>query len=257
MGEAILALPSSSHQEISCCHCSHVPSICSVICCVIQEYAFTLSVTHISITHSDALNWRAYYSKAQPRSLTGASPAIFISESNFVWDHENLVFLLCLCLWCEVWEGTSEGLFLPVVVIFIESLKVQSLRCCFYTCSRLSSIVPFLPKCSRSHPHFPTCLSSGECIAWAHHSLVDANRQDILETLLIAVSSGGYKCCKPQDFTKHFWQLQIKEKSTLVTVTGFHGLYLIVGCAFIIILYLYQLRCHCIFFNHHCIFDVF
>ena len=39
-------------------------------------------------------------------------------------------------------------------------------------------------------------LSSGVCMAWAHHSLADGNRQDILETL-IAVSSGdsgGYYC---------------------------------------------------------------
>ncbi|ELR60605.1 hypothetical protein M91_10690, partial [Bos mutus] len=63
----------------------------------------------------------------------------------------------------------------------------------------------------------------------AHHSLVDGNRQNILETLLIEVSSGGYNCCKPQDFTKHFLQPQIKEKSTLVTVTGFRGLYVIMG----------------------------
>ena len=163
MGEAILALPSSRHHEVSYCHCSHVPWICSVICCVIQEYAFTLSMTHISITHSNTLNRCASYSKSQPRCLIGASPAIVISESNFVWDHENSVFLLCLCLWREVWEGTSEGLLLPIVVICIESLKVESLRCFFYTCTRLSSNMPFLPKRSRSHFHFPTCLSSVLC----------------------------------------------------------------------------------------------
>ena len=150
MGEAILALPNSSHHEISYCHCSHVPWICSVICCVIQEYAFTLSITHISITHSDALNQCSSYSKSQPPCLIGASPAIVKSESNFVWDHENSVFLLCLCLWWEVWEGTSEGFFIPVVLIFIESLKVDLLRCYFYTCTGLSSNMPFLPKCSTS-----------------------------------------------------------------------------------------------------------
>ncbi|ELR48923.1 hypothetical protein M91_07667, partial [Bos mutus] len=63
----------------------------------------------------------------------------------------------------------------------------------------------------------------------AHYSLVDGNRQDILETLLIAVSSGGYNCCKPQDFTKHILKPQMKEKSTFMTVTGFHGLYVIMG----------------------------
>ena len=150
MGEAILALPSSRHHEVSYCHCSHVPWIFSVICHVIQEYAFTLSVTHTSVTHSNALNRCASYSKSQPLWLIGASAATVISESNFVWDHENSVFWLCSCLWREVWEGTSEGLFLPVVVICIESLKVESPRCCFYTCTRLSSNMPFLPKCSRS-----------------------------------------------------------------------------------------------------------
>ena len=168
MGEAILALPSRSPHEVSSCHCSHVSWICSVICCVIQEYAFTLSTTHTSITHSDALNQCASYSKSQPRCLIGASPAIVTSESDFVWDRENSVFLLCLCLWREVWEGTSEGLFLPVVVICIESLKVESRRCCFYTCARLSSNMPFLPKCSRNHSHFPTRLSS---VLWSMYGL--------------------------------------------------------------------------------------
>lgn len=186
----------------------------------------------------------------QPQCLIGASSAIVISESNFVWDHENSVFLLCLCLWREVWEGTSESLFLPVIVICIESLKVESLRCCFYTCTRLSSNRHFLPKCTRSHFHFLTCLSSvlWVCIAWAHHSLVDGNRQDILETLLIAISSGDYNCCRPQDFTKHILQPQIKEKSTLVTVTGFHGLYVIMGFAFIIILFLIPSKMSLYFF---------
>ena len=161
MGEAILALPSSRHHEVSYCHCSHVPWICSVI----QEYAFTLSITHISITHSDALNQCSSYSKSQPPCLIGASPAIVKSESNFVWDHENSVFLLCLCLWREVWEGTSESLFLPVIVICIESLKVESLRCCFYTCTRLSSNMPFSLSAVEV---FPTCLSS---VLWSMYCL--------------------------------------------------------------------------------------
>ena len=84
MGEASLALPNSSYHEISCCHCGHVPSICSVIFCVIQEYAFTLSVTHISVMHSDALNRRASSCKAQPQCLIGAPLSIVISESNFL-----------------------------------------------------------------------------------------------------------------------------------------------------------------------------
>ena len=238
MGEAILALPNSSHHEISCCHCSHVPSICSVIFCVIQEYAFTLSVKRISITHSDALNRRASSSKAQPRCLIGASPAIFISESNFVWDHENSVILLCLCLWREVWEGTSEGLFLPVVVIFIEPLKVSSLRWCFYTCTRLSSNMPFLPQCSRSHPHFPTCLSS---VLWRMYCLSSAQPGrykssgysrnpfacSLFRRLQVLQTSGFYKA------------LFTTSDEGEVNTRDSHGLCLIVGCAFIIILFLY------------------
>lgn len=126
------------------------------------------------------------------------------------------------------WSG------LPFPSPCIESFKVPSLRCGFDTCTRLSSNMPFLPKCSRSHPHFPTCLSSE---LWSMYCLSSPERQDILETLLTAVSSGGCKCFTPQDFTKHFLQPQLEEKSTLVTVTGFHGLDLIMGCAFIIIVF--------------------
>ena len=144
---------------------------------------------------------------------------------------------LCLCLLWEVWEGTSEGLFLPLIVICVESLQVESLRCCFYTCTRLSSNMPFPLSAVEIIPtsQHVCLLSSGVCIAWAHHSLVGGNRQNILEPLFIAVSSGGYNCCKPQNFTKRCLQPQ---KSTLVTATGFHGLHVIVGFAFIIILFL-------------------
>ena len=55
-----------------------------VLFAVIHEYAFTLSITHISITYSGALNWCASYSKSQLRCLIGDSLAIVISESNFV-----------------------------------------------------------------------------------------------------------------------------------------------------------------------------
>ena len=129
-----------------------------------------------------------------------------------MWDYENSVFLLCFCLWREVWAGTFEGLFIPVILIFIKSLKVESLRCCFYTCcTRLSSNMPFSLSAVEV---FSTCLSSvlWSMYAWAHHSLVDGNRQDILETIFIAVSSGGYNCCKPQEFTKHFLPPQMKDK---------------------------------------------
>ena len=85
-----------------------------------------------------------------------------------MWDYENSVFLLCFCLLREVWAGTFEGLFIPVILIFIKSLKVESLRCCFYTCTRLSSNRHFLPKCTRSHFHFLTCLSS---VLWSMYCL--------------------------------------------------------------------------------------
>ena len=169
---------------------------------------------------------------------------------NFVWDRENSVFLLCLCLWWEVWEGSSEGLFLSVVIIFIESLRfnhwvVASTLVLGWvaTCPFSLSAVEVIPTSQHA------CLLSSEvCIAWAHHSLADGNCQDILENVFIAVSSGGYNCCKLQDFTKHYLQPQMKEKSTLVTVTGFHGLYMIVGFAFIVILFLIPTKMSLYFF---------
>ena len=141
----------------------------------------------------------------------------------------------------EVWEGTSEGLFLPVVVIFIEPLKISSPRCCFYTCARLSSNMPFLPKCSRSHWHFQTCLSS---VLWSmcclsspqpgRWKLSGYSRNSfyysLFRRLQVLQTSGFYKALLTTS--------DEVEVNTLVTVTGFHGLYLIVGCAFIFILFL-------------------
>ena len=82
-----------------------------------------------------------------------------------MWDYENSVFLLCFCLLWEVWAGTFEGLFIPVILIFIKSLKVESLRCCFYTCTRLSSNMPFSLSAVEV---FPTCLSS---VLWSMYCL--------------------------------------------------------------------------------------
>ena len=53
----------------------------------------------------------------------------------------------------------------PVILIFIKSLKVESLRCCFYTCTRLSSNMPFSLSAVEV---FSTCLSS---VLWSMYCL--------------------------------------------------------------------------------------
>ena len=145
------------------------------------------------------------------------------------------MFSLCLCLWWEeVWEGASEGLFIPVFLICMESLKIESPRCCFCTCTRLSSNIPFLPKCSRRLSSVfwsMYCLSSPQPSRWKS-SGYSGNPLDfsLLRRLPLLQTSGFYHALLTTSDEGY--------KSTLVTATGFHGLSMIVGFAFIIILFL-------------------
>ncbi|TEA32649.1 hypothetical protein DBR06_SOUSAS32010006, partial [Sousa chinensis] len=82
----------------------------------------------------------------------------------------------------------------------------------------------------------------------AHHSLVDGNCKNILQTVFIAICVGV-----------HFTLLQASEhykapfpvsdgvyRSTFFIATGFHGLCMIIGSCFLIICFLHELKFHCI-----------
>lgn len=95
-------------------------------------------------------------------------------------------------------------------------------------------------------------LASGVTITWAHHSLIESNRKQTIQALLITILLGIY-----------FTLLQISEYfeapftisdgiygSAFFITTGFHGLHVIIGSTFLITCLICQLLYH-FTSNHH------
>nr|WDA98152.1 cytochrome c oxidase subunit III [Macaca mulatta]WDA98165.1 cytochrome c oxidase subunit III [Macaca mulatta]WDA98178.1 cytochrome c oxidase subunit III [Macaca mulatta]WDA98191.1 cytochrome c oxidase subunit III [Macaca mulatta]WDA98204.1 cytochrome c oxidase subunit III [Macaca mulatta] len=95
-------------------------------------------------------------------------------------------------------------------------------------------------------------LASGVTITWAHHSLMNNDRKQTIQALLITILLGIY-----------FTLLQISEYfeapftisdgiygSTFFLTTGFHGLHVIIGSTFLFICFIRQLLHH-FTSNHH------
>lgn len=95
-------------------------------------------------------------------------------------------------------------------------------------------------------------LASGVSITWAHHSLIEGNRNPMLQALFITIALGVY-----------FTLLQASEYyeapftisdgvygSTFFVATGFHGLHVIIGSTFLIVCFFRQLKYH-FTSNHH------
>ena len=122
--------------------------------------------------------------------------------------------------------------------------------------------MPFLPKCSRSHSHFPTCLSS---VLWSMYCLsspqpgrwkssgYSGNPFDcsLFRRLQLVQTSGFYKALFT---TSDEGEVNTRDSHRLPWPVHDHGL-----CFHNHPVFLYQLRCHCsfFFFNYHFIFDVF
>ena len=111
--------------------------------------------------------------------------------------------------------------------------------------------MPFLPKCSRSHSHFPTCLSS---VLWSMYCLsspqpgrwkssgYSGNPFDcsLFRRLQLLQTSGFYKALFT---TSDEGEVNTRDSHRLLWPVRDHGL-----CFHNHPVFLYQLRCHCSFF---------
>nr|AMW67909.1 cytochrome c oxidase subunit III [Coniopteryx sp. YW-2016] len=95
-------------------------------------------------------------------------------------------------------------------------------------------------------------LSSGITITWAHHSLMNQNYTQTIQGLLLTVLLGLY-------FTilqgYEYWEapFTISDSvygSTFFMATGFHGIHVIIGSIFILIMLMRQINWH-FSHNHH------
>nr|AFA46263.1 cytochrome c oxidase subunit III [Cercopithecus wolfi] len=215
--------------------------------------------------------------KPSPWPLTGALSALLMTSGLVMWFHFYSTTLLTLSLltttltlyqwWRDVVrESTYQGhhtlsvqknlRYGMVLFIISEIFFFTGFFWAFYHSSLAptphlgghwppTGIIPLNPL---EVPLLNTSvlLASGVTITWAHHSLLNKNRKQMTQALLITILLGIY-----------FTLLQISEYfeapftisdgiygSTFFIATGFHGLHVIIGSTFLFICLTRQLLHH-------------
>nr|AFA46315.1 cytochrome c oxidase subunit III [Cercopithecus denti] len=215
--------------------------------------------------------------KPSPWPLTGALSALLMTSGLVMWFHFYSITLLMLSLltttltlyqwWRDVVrESTYQGhhtlsvqknlRYGMVLFIISEIFFFTGFFWAFYHSSLAptphlgghwppTGIIPLNPL---EVPLLNTSvlLASGVTITWAHHSLLNKNRKQMTQALLITILLGTY-----------FTLLQISEYfeapftisdgiygSTFFIATGFHGLHVIIGSTFLFICLTRQLLHH-------------
>nr|AFA46276.1 cytochrome c oxidase subunit III [Cercopithecus wolfi elegans] len=215
--------------------------------------------------------------KPSPWPLTGALSALLMTSGLVMWFHFYSITLLMLSLltttltlyqwWRDVVrESTYQGhhtlsvqknlRYGMVLFIISEIFFFTGFFWAFYHSSLAptphlgghwppTGIIPLNPL---EVPLLNTSvlLASGVTITWAHHSLLNKNRKQMTQALLITILLGIY-----------FTLLQISEYfeapftisdgiygSTFFIATGFHGLHVIIGSTFLFICLTRQLLHH-------------
>nr|YP_010625978.1 cytochrome c oxidase subunit III [Parainocellia braueri]WBK02724.1 cytochrome c oxidase subunit III [Parainocellia braueri] len=218
-----------------------------------------------------------------PWPLTGALGALITVSGMIMWFHQfnnNLLFLgnLILILTMIQWwrditrESTYQGLHtMPVIngmrygmILFIisEVFFFVSFFWAFFHSSLSPAIEigsmwppkginPFNPM---QIPLLNTVilLSSGLTVTWAHHSILENNYNQAIQSLFFTVILGIYFTML-QAYEYYEASFTISDAvygSTFFMATGFHGLHVIIGTTFLIICLLRQISSH-FSSNHH------
>nr|QLF99429.1 cytochrome c oxidase subunit III [Mammut americanum]QLF99494.1 cytochrome c oxidase subunit III [Mammut americanum] len=218
-----------------------------------------------------------------PWPLTGALSALLMTSGLIMWFHYHSGIILILGLMTNIltmfqwWrdvirEGTFQGHHTPIVqkglrygmILFIvsEVLFFTGFFWAFYHSSlapapELGSYWPpagIYPLNPLEVPLLNTSvlLASGVTITWAHHSLMEGNRKNMLQALLITILLGAYFTLL-QIFEYYEASFTISDGiygSTFFVTTGFHGLHVIIGSTFLLICFIRQLEFH-FTSNHH------
>ena len=81
-------------------------------------------------------------------------------------------------------------------------------------------------------------LLSGTTVTWAHHALLENNRKDLATGLLCTVLLGGFfSLCQGFEYSHAAFGLKDgKYAATFFLATGFHGLHVMIGTAFLAVM---------------------
>nr|AVW86155.1 cytochrome c oxidase subunit 3 [Panthalis oerstedi] len=80
-------------------------------------------------------------------------------------------------------------------------------------------------------------LASGVTVTWAHHSLIEANRQESAQALALTVALGIYFTALQamEYFEAPFTIADSVYGSSFFVATGFHGLHVLIGSSFLLV----------------------
>ena len=135
------------------------------------------------------------------------------------------------------------------LILYWIFLRILSLKSCPYTRTR-RLLTP-----SRHSPLNPlevpllntsVLLASGVSITWAHHSLIEGNRNHILQALFITIALGVYFTLlqASEYYEAPFTISDAVYGSIFFVATGFHGLHVIIRSTFLIVCFFRQLKFH-------------
>nr|YP_009503078.1 cytochrome c oxidase subunit III [Anomalurus pelii]ASM91417.1 cytochrome c oxidase subunit 3 [Anomalurus pelii] len=212
-----------------------------------------------------------------PWPLTGALSAFLLTSGLALWFHFNLTTVLIMGMlanlmtmyqwWRDVvrestYQGhhtfnVQKGLRYGMILFIIsEVLFFTGFFWAFYHSSLApthdlggswppTGIIPLNPL---EVPLLNTSvlLASGVSITWAHHSLMQENRTQMIQALSITIILGLYFTLlqTSEYFETPFTISDGIYGSTFFMATGFHGLHVIIGSTFLIVCLLRQLTYH-------------
>nr|AVP25664.1 cytochrome c oxidase subunit III [Oreophryne sp. TNHC-GDC 18615] len=218
-----------------------------------------------------------------PWPLTGAASAFLLASGLETWFHFNITLLMTLGLiltlltmlqwWRDVVrEATFQGHHTQPVqkglrygmILFISSevLFFMGFFWAFYNASlapapnvgecwpptAISPLNPFeVPLLNTA-----VLLASGVSVTWAHHSIMQSDRKQATQALTLTILLGSYFTIL-QAMEYHDAPFTIADGiygSTFFVATGFHGLHVIIGSAFLFACLLRQYNFH-FTFQHH------
>lgn len=221
--------------------------------------------------------------ETSPWPLTGSLGALFLTSGLTAWFHTYSPIILFIALtililtiiqwWRDIIrEATFLGfhtsfvskgirwgiiLFITSEVLFFfaffwaffhRSLAPTTELGCVWPPTGISALNPFaVPLLNTA-----VLLASGVSVTWAHHRLMEGNRNSALQGLFLTVLLGVY-------FTflqaGEYWEtsFSIADRvygSTFFVATGFHGLHVLIGSSFLAVC-LYRIFDNHFSINHH------
>nr|ACU00384.1 cytochrome c oxidase subunit III [Cryptobranchus alleganiensis] len=218
-----------------------------------------------------------------PWPITGAIAALLLTSGLAMWFHYKSViilltgFVIMIMTMFQWWrdivrEGTFQGHHTAPVqkglrygmILFITSeiFFFLGFFWAFYNSSLAPTIemgecwppIGIMPLDPFEVPLLNTAvlLASGVTVTWAHHSIIQGDRKEALQSLLFTIFLGLYFTALQamEYFETTFTIADGVYGSTFFVATGFHGLHVIIGTMFLTICLLRQIYFHFTSLHH-------